>query len=92
LRPGTKFFIREKPNYAVEVIDKYVSSSERILSDDEKYILYRNLGSIYALKYTTERARRHIEEILAHRKNADIRQFILGLYEETLKQYPIPKH
>jgi len=85
----TKFLIRENPHNVGETIDRYISNSDKILSKGEKYVTYRNLGQIYTLKSITDTGREHIESILLQKGFDIIQHFILGLYEESLRQYPI---
>ena len=82
----TRFLIRHKPNNSDEIINDYLSLARKILPKNEREIIYRHLGMIYALKITNNRARKTIEDIVSKNINWP-KQFTVGLYEETLKQY-----
>lgn len=83
----TKFLIRSNPKNAKNIISNYISTSKKILKNEYE-ILYHHLGSIYALKSTNTTARKIIEEEILQKPDK-IKHFITGLYEESLKQYPL---
>lgn len=84
----TKFKLKTNQNNQQEIINSYMAKARGILSQEERKIMYRHLGLLFASKIATDVARRYILENLS--KNSEIlKHFILGLYEETLRQYPL---
>jgi len=84
----TKFKLKTNQNNQQEIINSYMAKARGILSQEERKIMYRHLGLLFASKIATDVARRYILENPS--KNSEfLKHFILGLYEETLRQYPL---
>ena len=84
----TKFKLKTNQNNQQEIINSYMAKARGILSQEEQKIIYRHLGFLFASKIATDTTRRYILENLS--KNSEVlKYFILGLYEETLRQYPL---
>ncbi len=84
----TRFRLRTDRGGQREVLEDYLSAVRRILPKEEQAIIYRQLGAMFAMKQMADSARRLILEVLPRDFDA-LKNFVFGLYEETLKQYPI---
>lgn len=83
----TKIELRVNPHQCEDIIGGYLSKIERLLKEDP--IAYNQLGQIFATKHATDEVKQSILEHLIENPSA-IKHFVFGLYEETLKQYPLP--
>ncbi|MCR8501695.1 MAG: hypothetical protein NDP19_05225 [Crenarchaeota archaeon] len=83
----TKIELRANPDRHKEIISEYLSMIKRLSEEDPA--VYSQLGSIFSMKYLTNEVRQDILRYIPD-NFAATKYFVLGLYEETLKQYPLP--
>jgi len=82
-----KFKIRDKPNEESEIVKELL---KKITQSRIDFRTAFELGSLYALKWLSDESRNQIEHTTRELKDENIlRVFVMGLYEETLKHYPI---